>query len=108
MSYNLVPYVHAAGKTAGGLGQAEPVPSPASATQTTDPLWARLVAAFGTPVVGALSSRIAYGKTWAPYPGSFYGGAQTPGGYYGGTGYISPQTLLLLGGAAILVIALSK
>jgi len=74
----------------------------------SDPLWARFVAAFSTPVVSAVSSRIAYGQTYAPYPGTFYGGTQTPGGTYGAGGFISPQTLLLLGGAAILAMMLMR
>lgn len=77
-----------------GLGQLTPtlpIPAPASATTPTDPLWARLIGAFGTPVVGALSTRIA-GTGSQPGGGFYYpsGG----GGTFGFTG-ISQSTLFI-------------
>lgn len=56
-----------------GLGQlvpALPIPSPAPATVPSDPLYARILMAFGQPLIGAASMRIAGG------------GAQRGGGYF--------------------------
>ena len=79
-----------------GLGQMAPVPPPAPATTTSDPLWARLAAAFGTPVIGAVSQRIAYGEGGGGYyPG---GGYYTPwpgGGGQFGFGGLSQSTIIL-------------
>ena len=78
-----------------GLGQltpGAPVPAPAPGTVPTDPLYARLIGAFGTPIVGALSTRIAAPGSRAgsgfyqPYPGG--------GGSFGFAG-ISQSTLLI-------------
>jgi len=82
-----------------GLGQltpAAPVPAPAPATAPTDPLYARIIGAFGTPIVGALSTRIA--GTGARGGGGYYypsGG----GGAFGFTGI--SQSTLLIGALAI-------
>jgi len=91
----------------GGLSQGTAVPSPAPATATTDPLWARMVSAFATPFTQAISSRIAYGKTYPTYGGGAFQ-YTTPGSYYQGSGYINPSTIALLGGGALLVLLLMR
>lgn len=76
-----------------GLGQVvpqQPLPPPAPATVASDPWGVRLAAAFGTPLVHGLSTRIAggggRGGGWvAPFPS---------GG--GGFGFgLDPSTLLV-------------
>lgn len=82
-----------------GLGQLTPVmpvPSPAPATVPTDPLYARIIGAFGTPIVTALSTRIAVPSARGG-GGYFYpsGG----GGTFGFSGI--SQSTLLIGALAI-------
>lgn len=83
-----------------GLGQLTPmvpVPAPAPGTVPTDPLWARLIGAFGTPVVGALSTRIA--GPGAPGGGGYYYPSAGGGGTFGFAGI--SQSTLLIGALAI-------
>lgn len=110
MSYRVLtearlPYVH----SVGGLGANDLV-----ATSSSDPWGVRIAEAFGTPIIGALSQRIAYGKPPEyAYPtgnSSLYyqpGGASTP--YFGyGTGGFDPRTLMLIGGAGLLAMMLLR
>ena len=82
-----------------GLGQfmpVVPVPAPAPATKPTDPLYARIIGAFGTPIVGALSTRIA-GTSARGGGGYFY-----PSGGGGTCGFSGiSQSTLLTGALAI-------
>ena len=96
-----------------GLGQLAPmapIPSPAPATVPGDPLYARLLASNLGPIVGALSSRIAYGG------GGGYGGYQQGWGSYlpygGGGGQFGfggiSQTTLLFGALALGAVLILK
>lgn len=81
-----------------GLGQlapAEPMPAPAPATVPTDPLWARLGAAFGTPLVQGVSTRIAYGGGAYPPGGGWFYPYGSGGGSFG-FGGMSQSTLMLV------------
>lgn len=84
-----------------GLGQGTPPPPPAPATTPADPLWARLVAAFGTPFASAAASRVAYGQRFAPYPqiGIDYSRFGIPGSPISGG-----MLLAILGGLAVVLI----
>ncbi len=86
-----------------GLGQLTPsipVPAPAPATAPTDPLYARIIGAFGTPIVGALSTRIAGGAGGGAFPGG--GGYYYPSGGGGTFGFSGiSQSTLLIGALAI-------
>ena len=87
-----------------GLGQlvpSSPIPAPAPATVPSDPLAARLAAAFGTPLVQAFSQRIAYGQGGPAYPlgGGYYYPTDYGGGVFGFQGF--SQSTLFLGAVAI-------
>lgn len=88
-----------------GLGQGTPQPPPAPATTPADPLWARLVAAFGTPFASAAASRVAYGQRFAPYPQigvnySRFGVAGVP--------ISSEMMLVIVGGLAVVFLVSRK
>lgn len=96
---NRIPYVHALGPHR-GLALPYPQSEPAS-----EPYWFRIV----DPFVHAFSSRIAHGQTpVTAAPSGAY--VQTPiGSVSGGTwGGFDPRTLLLIGGAAVLFLAMAK
>lgn len=74
----------------------------------TDPWGVRLAETLGTPLVTALSSRIAYGTTppVAMNLSTTRQGAAFASGAFGG---MAPSTLLLLaGGAALLLLVMSR
>lgn len=77
------------------------VPPPTPPTSATDPLWARLVAAFGTPFAQAVSSRIAYGR--GATPPVYY-----PPATFGGFGGISPTVIALGVGAVLLLVFMPR
>ncbi|MGH7259948.1 MAG: hypothetical protein ACREI9_04620 [Nitrospiraceae bacterium] len=92
-----IPYAY------GGLGQ-EVTPLPASA-----PWWGQLIQSVGVPLAQGTASRIAYGRQPSGiYPSGFQ--FTSPYGTYGGGafGSFQPSTLLLLGGAALLVLMMAK
>lgn len=94
-----------------GLGQLQPqLPPapPAVGTTTSDPLWARIFAPLAAPFAQATASRIAYGQTPNYFPSGF--GFQSPTGFYGGGAYggFNPSSLLLLGGAGLVVMMLMR
>lgn len=91
-----------------GLGQMTPQaeqPAPAAPTTPADPLWARLIAAFGTPFAQAGASRLAYGERYAPYPqvGVQYGRYGVPG-----VPISTEMMLVIVGGLALVFLVARK
>jgi len=89
-----------------GLGQ-DPVP--VASLPSSAPWWGTLIQNVGVPLAQGTASRIAYGRQpTGIYPSGFQ--FTSPYGTYGGGafGSFQPSTLLLLGGAALLMFLMMK